>query len=104
MRVIVTGKKMPNQWNDCRFNYECECCLIDAVCSDEMSENGVDRPHFCPLKSIDGLIDRIEQAKQYKGESGNPHIDVHDVGLDRYFDLGLDKAIKIIKEYCEVEK
>ncbi len=58
----------------------------------------------CPLKSVDGLIEQIEQAKQYKGLTGNPTIDKHNIGLDRYFDLGLDKAIKIIKEYCEVKE
>ena len=47
----------------------------------------------------------IEQSKHYKGKSGDSFIDAHDVGLDKYFDLGIKKALKIIdkhiKEYTE---
>lgn len=34
MSVIATGMKIV-QWDDCKFNYGCECGLIDAVCNDE---------------------------------------------------------------------
>ena len=58
-----------------------------------------------PLSVLQEIRQEIEQSKQYKGQSGNPYIDVHDVGLDRYFDLGLTKALNIIdrhlKEYME---
>lgn len=43
----------------------------------------------------------IEECKQYRGMTGNPVIDKHNVGLDKYYDLGLEKAIKIIDKYKE---
>jgi hypothetical protein len=41
----------------------------------------------------------ILDSKQYRGSNGNPVLDAHDRGLDRHFDLGLDKAVKIIDEH-----
>lgn len=98
MGVIIKNVEMPKNCCDCAChngeNGECQVTgSRDTWCNEP--------PRSCPIKSVDGLIEIIEQAKQYKGRSGNPYIDAHDVGLDRHFDLGLDKAIKIIKEYCE---
>jgi hypothetical protein len=53
------------------------------------------------LCKVDEVIDNIEQARQYKGLTNIEIIDSHNIGLDKYFDLGLDKAITIIKEACE---
>lgn len=98
MSVIVTGMDMPSKCHYCGLKLRGTCPrLIKSVSVLQRA-----RLEDCPLKSIDGLIERIEQTKLYKGKSGNPYIDAYGVGLDRYFDLGLDRAIKIIKEYCEV--
>lgn len=43
---------------------------------------------------IDKAIEEIENAKMYRG---NPRGLPNDIGLDRYFDKGLMKAIEILK-------
>lgn len=111
MSVIITGMDMPKGCTKCSYldkEYNSDdtpisiCRLLNYSEIDGFSTG--ERYFDCPLKSVKGLIEQIEQAKQYKGLTGNPTIDKHNIGLDRYFDLGLDKAIKIIKEYCEVEE
>ena len=34
----------------------------------------------------------------YKGKSGIRSIDMHDYGLDRHYDMGLQKTLDIIKQ------
>ena len=41
----------------------------------------------------------IEKEKCYRGITGNPAIDKNDIGLDRYFDKGLERALKIIDNH-----
>lgn len=43
----------------------------------------------------------IEKSKLWKGFSKYPNARKHDVGLDRHYDMGLDKAIEIIDKYIE---
>ncbi len=47
--MIVIDKDMPKSWDDCEFNSNCECCLIDATCHDETSIDGEALPDFCPI-------------------------------------------------------
>lgn len=51
------------------------------------------------LDILDKIRDEIEECKQYRGMTENPVIDKHNLGLDKYYDLGLEKAIKIIDKY-----
>ena len=48
--MIVIDMDMPKCWDDCRFNNGCECCLIDAVCTDETAGENGELPSFCPIK------------------------------------------------------
>ena len=48
--MIVIDMDIPECWDDCRFNNGCECCLIDAVCTDETAEENGELPSFCPIK------------------------------------------------------
>ena len=50
MSVIIKDVDMPKTWDDCCFNNGRECCVIDAVCSDETVSNGEGIPDFCPLE------------------------------------------------------
>lgn len=43
----------------------------------------------------------IKQSKHYRGKSGVPAIDAHDRGRDKYFDLGLERALHIIDKYAD---
>ena len=89
MSVIITGMDMPKSCN----SYP-DCCL-KRYCS-PMSINVVlERPEKCPLKSVDGLIEKIEKSK------------VHDSSY-MYdwlsYNKGLMDAVEYIKEYCEVSE
>lgn len=46
-----------------------------------------------PLEDVKA---EIREAKRYRGTNANPYLNKHDAGLDRYFDLGLDKALRIL--------
>lgn len=110
MSIIITGMDIPESCCECPichpkgkdepWNYACFQEMLDI----NLDKWDKQRHSDCKMKTIEGLIEKIKEVKQYKGKSGNPYIDVHDRGLDRYFDLGIDRAIKIIKEYCEVKK
>lgn len=52
------------------------------------------KPDVVERSKIDKAIAEIENAKMYRG---NPKGLPNDIGLDRYFDKGLMKAIEIIK-------
>lgn len=85
MSVIVTGMDVPKSCGECRcttdyYDGSTVCCL---------GANDIDwnnRPIDCPLKSVDGLIEKIEQLKK---------------NLVRMTATG---AEKLIKEYCEVKE
>ena len=51
------------------------------------------------LEKIEDIKAEIESKKQYRGISGNLFIYAHDMGLDRYFDKGLDMALSIIDKH-----
>ena len=50
-------------------------------------------------KVLEDIKTEIESKKQYRDKSGNPVIDAHDIGLDRYFDKGLDMALSTIDKH-----
>ena len=51
------------------------------------------------MSVVEDIKAEIESKKQYRGKSGNSVIDAHDIGLDRYFDKGLDMALSIIDKH-----
>ena len=48
---------IPDTWDDCQYNSECECDLRDAVCSDETADENDGLPYFCPLRIIRDWVD-----------------------------------------------
>lgn len=108
MSVILTGMEIPKSCGECGMSYREHYYSKDVpvmcpIVYSPLGLNIIEKHKNCPLKSLEGLIERLEQAKQYRGMTGKSVIDKCNVGLDRYFDLGLDKAIRIIKEYCGME-
>ena len=98
MATIVTGMEMPESCSECPichckgkddpWNYYCSATMNDI----NVQEWDLTRYNNCPLKSVEGLIEKIEQAKS------NP------LNQSPYFDNGLIKAMEIIKEYCGMEE
>ena len=87
MSVIVTDMDMPKCCRDC--DYE---CINDIFVSDIIlkSEYIHKRHEDCPLKSVEGLIEKI---KEYW------------IQCDDLLQAPTLRGIrKIIKEYCEVEE
>ena len=108
MSVIITGMKKLKDCYNCKFhtNYRtndygsfCECMFDDEYNRINLLEHKI--PNFCPLKSIDGLIEKLEKKKIYRGWLCYANMD--DVDADKTHDVALDKAIEIIKEYCKEE-
>ena len=97
MSIIVTGMDMPKYCGSCDMSGTGVCRKWMCLTSYEM---GKKRAEDCSLKSIDGLIDKINSKKIYKGRAY--YSDMHDADMDKIHDIALDKAIKIIKEHCEV--
>ena len=95
MAVIITDMEMPNSCADCPlchckgkddpWNYSCFATMDDI----NIEEWDKQRYMTCPLKSVDGLIEKITayaQAPNLSDKSG-----VED---------GLLLAVRLIKEYC----
>lgn len=75
MSVIITGMTMPNSCNDCG--------IVAEKAKTTCKSNG------CPLKSVDGLIERMKGIK-----------DIPDQGTWR---SAVDECIATVEVYCEVE-
>ena len=79
--MIIIDMDMPECWDDCRFNNGCECCLIDAVCTDETAGENGELPSFCPIKcNLEDIKDDIYcQPSRKKGHwvsiDDEPHED-----------------------------
>lgn len=81
MSVIVTGMDMPKNCKECRKESSHEIVGMDCILLHHTD---------CPLKSIDGLIERMENMK-----------DIPDQGTWR---AAIDECIATVKEYCEVSE
>jgi hypothetical protein len=87
MSVIVTGMDMPERCIQCSFhNNSNDYCKIKYEFA-----SLVKGKNDCPLKSIDGLIEKIKEMPN-RNPSYSHTCDV----VDR------EDLIEIIKEYCEV--
>lgn len=89
MSVIVTDMDMPKQ-NNCRF---CEkTCFWQGADVDRNNHT-----EDCPLKSVEELIEKIEEKATMFDKINNPWGDV-------YVKNPYRECIKDIKEYCEVSE
>ena len=93
--MIVIDMDMPECWDDCRFNNGCECCLIDAVCTDETAGENGELPSFCPIKcDIEDIKHDIEN-QLFVGRLINHY--EFDEGLKWCLEI-IDKHIKEISD------
>lgn len=87
MAIIVT---------DCDFRDECKTCLFsdenDYLCERTLGYlKATGKREDCPIKTVEGLIDAIHK----KANSGQ---------WNEAVVFGMDLAIKVIKDYCEVSE
>ena len=88
---VIVGMDMPKSCYACKLRKGCNCIIKKMYLPDLSVQN-----QDCPLKSIDGLIDKIiERGDLYTigGRAGGKSVK-----------FGMQIAIKIIKEYCEVKE
>lgn len=91
MSVIVTGIDMSKSCGECNASGT-------GVCRKwfDVKEIGLKRSEHCPLKSVDGLIEKLNKAGANNDKSVFKN-------LHPSYVQGLRDAVKIIKEYCGME-
>lgn len=99
MDVILTESKLPKKCSECRF-YDGETerkPICRAV--DEYIQRNVNRKKekYCPLKTVDGMIEAIKEKSLGKWFVGRVDGKSEDV-------IPTETVIEIIKKYCEMEK
>lgn len=83
MAAIITKMERPKGCGGCEY----------LTCEVWKRRNwGYPPPDDCPIKSVDGLIEKIES--KIVPNDGEGSYDTSNIGLR--------KAIRMIKEYCEV--
>jgi len=83
MSVIITGMDMPNTCG------VCEASGTGACHKWHFKESGRKRDDDCPLRSVEGLIEELEEYARRQGDG---------------WDYGIvQSAIDIVKEYCGME-
>lgn len=94
MSVILTGRDMPDSCESCRLQFSnCDIRYNLGVIESTRLKLDKKRHPDCPLKSVEGLIEKIR-----KMPNDNPsYWHTCDV-VDR------EDLIEIIKEYCEVSE
>ena len=86
---VIVGMDMPNRCYDCELRKGCNCIIKKMYLPDLSVQN-----QDCPLKSVEGLIEKIK-AKEYAYISSQYEWII--------WNNALEEAIKIIEEYFEVE-
>ena len=91
MSVIVTGIDMPKSCGECNASGT-------GVCRKwfDVKELGSKRSEHCLLKSVDGLIKRINKLAYSEAEYGIEEFDASKI-------VHLDDLVEVIKEYCGME-
>ena len=95
MSVILTDVKMPDNCRECKFvigkgDYRYCPKVVDDDCRmRDVSRNFKERHYDCPLKSTDGLIERI-----------NKEIPTYNFFVEK----AVAQVLEIIREYCEEEE
>ena len=92
MSVIVTEMDMPERCGECKFKiYDRDGDHYECKITGEISSWGIGHTkEYCPLKSIDGLIEKITQLPTQENAEGQDMFQAYDV-------------VRTIKEYCEVK-
>ena len=90
MSVIVTGMDMPKYCGSCDMSGTGVCRKWMCLTSFEI---GKKRAEDCSLKSIDGLIEKVEQLKKSCANDS----------YGKCMANAISNVEKLIKEYCEVE-
>lgn len=85
MSVIIPGMDLPGSCNHCELNDGVKCNITGESWNWGMAR----RKSNCPLKSVDGLIEKIKDIE----------IEPHPNGV-----LAKKKCIDEIKEYCGEEQ
>ena len=86
MSLIITEMDMPKSCAEC---HDQRCKVADEW--DLFDWCDYERVEGCPLKSIDGLIEKIEQLPTIEDSEGQDRYMAYDV-------------LRAIKEYCEVKE
>ena len=87
MAVIATGMDMPKSCWECPLTEKMSCFNFDF-------EDSEKRPKDCPLKSVEGLIEKINNLSDT----------IRGIRSDGNCFFTPEEVIKIIKEYCELEE
>ncbi len=93
MSMIITGKEKP---------YFCDNCPIKSDCSAANKEPYLRDP-FCHLKSVDGLIKKMESCMQSHIELAGSEDSTVDITRELALAGAYSHCIHVIKEYCEIE-
>jgi len=92
--MIVIDMNMPECWDDCRFNNGCECCLIDAVCTDETAGENGELPSFCPIKcDIEDIKAEIRKVIDQERDFTSDNAKAQAIALNWCLDI-IDKHTK----------
>ena len=96
MSVIITEMDMPNTCHKCKYS---QCYFYDKawVTIDNKKDYRSDRDKTCPLKSVKGLIERLQKEIDKDMSGKDPY------GVEKYKE-GLREAIEHIKEYCDMKE
>ena len=86
---VILNIDMPESCNKCPLNDGVHCYITGKDWNWGMSKRRSD----CPLKSVDGLIEKIENRRY----TNKFHFE------QNANSTGLASAIEIIQEYCEME-
>ena len=94
--MVILDIKYPHCCSECELFDGEDLCYGDGTFA--IADENV-KPKWCPIKAdMDEIKRDIIAARMYKGKSGIRSIDMHDYGLDRHFDMGLEKTLDILKQ------
>ena len=98
MSVFITGTDMPKGCHECqKFLDGDDYCIIQdlAMTGDEWDKYTFDKQYKnCPLKSVEGLIEKVEQLKKSCANDS----------YGKCMTNAISRVEKLIKEYCEEEQ
>lgn len=95
---LIRECEIPKSCRECKRNRKCPQWNRRSLWKQEYV---FVRSESCPLKSVEGLIEKIEGSKFYVNDD-EEYCEPYK-SICYYTNEALDTAIKIIKEYCEAE-
>ena len=94
MAVIIEGMQMPGSCRECEWRKKCPHWNRRSLWKEEYMRKRADD---CHLKSVDGLIEKMQSCFITHGQVIEGEFFSDDA---ENYNLGLEKAIEIIREYC----